>query len=339
MNYYRTLKFIICLAFCLNLVSYSKSKNKKNYNADIIVYGDTSGGVAAAVTAARKGKSVILISQYKHLGGMTSSGLGWSDIGNDKILGGISREFYHKLYLHYQKKSAWEWEKKEDYPNKGQGVPALNPETQLASTFEPKVAEKVFDDMVKEAGVKIVYGHIDTERKVLKKGKRIQAIYLEDGTTLSGKFFIDASYEGDLLPLAGISFVIGRESNKEFNETGNGITGPLWGNQLRMRIDPYVKKGDPSSGLLPGVNPTMGGNKGDGDHRLQAYCYRMVLTDNPKNRIPIKKPKGYNEADYEILFRSIEVGQKGRFFKTTMVPNRKTDGNNASGISCDFISI
>ena len=214
---------------------------------------------------------------------------------------------------------------------------ALNPKTELASTFEPKVAEAVFDAMVKEAGVKVVAGRIDLKRGVIKQGKRITTLLLEDGQAIKGKMFIDASYEGDLLAKAGVSFVVGRESNEKFNETGNGITGPRWGNQLPNGIDPYVVIGDPSSGLLPGVNPDMGGEKGDGDHRFQAYCYRMVLTDVEANRVPITKPKSYNEADYEILFRAIEAGQKGRFFKTTMVPNRKTDANNASGISCDYI--
>ena len=131
--------------------------------------------------------------------------------------------------------------------------------------------------------------------------------------------------------------MIGRESNSLFNETGNGNTGPAKKNQLRKGIDPYRIKGDPKSGLLPGVNPDMGGKKGEGDHRLQAFCYRMVLTDAEDNRIRIEKPKGYNENDYELLFRSIEAGQKWGFFKTSPMPNRKTDSNNVGGISTDFI--
>ncbi len=306
-------------------------------SADVVVYGDAPGGVTAAVQAARMGKKVILISQYGHLGGMTSSGLGWSDIGNDSILGGIAHEFYHRLYQHYQNPDAWTHESQETFPNKGQGVPALNPKTKLASTFEPKVAELVFDQMVREAGITIVQGRIDLKAGTRKEGHRITALLLEGGLVVQGKMFIDASYEGDLLAMAGVSFVTGRESNATYNEKGNGITGPRGGNQLPNKIDPYLIKGDPKSGLLPGVNPGMGGQAGDGDHRFQAYCYRMVLTDVPSNRLPITKPNDYNPGDYEILFRAIEVGQKGRFFKTTLVPNRKTDANNASGISCDWI--
>jgi hypothetical protein len=309
------------------------------HEADVVVYGDASGGVTAAVQAARMGRSAILVSQYGHLGGLTSSGLGWSDIGNEAILGGLSREFYHQVYLHYQKPGAWVQEKRADFKNQGQGVPALNDKTALASTFEPKVAEAVFDAMAGEAGVQIIKGRLDLKHGVLMDGRRITAIRLEDGTRIKGRMFIDASYEGDLLPLAGVSFVAGRESNAAFAEQGNGNTGVARKNQLPNGIDPYVVKGDPSSGLLPGVNPDLGGNKGDGDHRLQAYCYRMCLTNAPENRVMIGKPEGYDEADYEILFRAIEAGQGGGFFKTSPVPNHKTDSNNTGGISTDYIGM
>ncbi|MFZ9936583.1 MAG: FAD-dependent oxidoreductase [Luteolibacter sp.] len=304
---------------------------------DVVVYGDASGGVTAAVQAARMGKKAVLVSQYGHLGGLSSSGLGWSDIGNNAILGGLAREFYHRLYRHYQDDKAWTHEARADYGNAGQGVPALDPKTELASTFEPKVAESIFDALIREAGVRVIRGRLDLKRGVIKEGRRITGIRLEDGSVIEGRMFIDASYEGDLLPGAGVSFVIGREANSEFDEKGNGITGPLPKNQLPNGIDPYVIQGDPASGLLPGVNPHMGGEVGDADHRLQAYCYRMVLTDVEANRVPVPKPENYNEKDYEILFRAIEAGQKHGFFKFSMMPNRKTDSNNTGGISTDFI--
>ena len=135
-----------------------------------------------------------------------------------------------------------------------------------------------------------------------------------------------------------MSFVTGRESNAEFDEQGNGNTGVARGEPTsRTASIPTSSQGDASSGLLPGVNPDIGGEKGDGDHRLQAYCYRMCLTDVPDNRVMIDKPEGYDEADYEILFRAIEAGQKGGFFKTSPMPNRKTDTNNTGGISTDYI--
>ncbi|MFU8780221.1 MAG: FAD-dependent oxidoreductase [Kiritimatiellia bacterium] len=305
--------------------------------ADVVVYGDASGGVMAAVQAARMGKRAVLVSQYGHLGGMTSSGLGWTDIGNDRILGGLAREFFHRLYLHYQQPEAWQQENCSAFKNEGQGGPALNADTELACTFEPKVAEHVFDALVSESDVQVVKGRLDLAAGVIKEGKTIVAIRLEDGTIIRGKMFIDASYEGDLLPGAGVPFVVGRESNEEFQEQHNGNTGVAAENQLPDGIDPYVVPGQPASGLLPGVNPDLGGEKGQSDLRLQAYCYRMVLTDAPQNRVSIEKPANYDERDYEILFRAIEAGQQGEFFKISPMPNRKTDSNNNRGISTDFI--
>ena len=154
------------------------AKAQSPFQAGVVVYGDASGGVVSAVQVARMGKSVILVSQYGHLGGLTSSGLGWSDIGNDAIIGGISEEFYHRLYQHYQKNEARTQESRATFPNKGHGVPALNPKTELASTFEPKVAEKVFDEMAREAGVRIIKGRIDLKKGTAKKGTRITALRL-----------------------------------------------------------------------------------------------------------------------------------------------------------------
>lgn len=319
------------------LLTFSGVSPAADHKADVVVYGDASGGVTAAVQAARMGKNVILVSQYGHLGGLTSSGLGWSDIGNDAILGGLSRDFYHAAYLHYQKDESWNLQKRDVFPAMAQGTLAFNPKNELASVFEPKIAEDILDAMAKEAGVKIIKGRLDLKKGVMMDGKRISKIVLEGGDSIEGEMFIDASYEGDLLPLAGVTFTIGREANAKYGETGNGITGVAKKNQLPKGIDPYVVKGDASSGLLAGVNPDMGGEVGDGDDKLQAYCYRMVLTDAPENRIMIEKPKNYNEADFEILFRSIEAGQKWGFFKTSMIPNSKTDSNNTGGFSCDLI--
>ncbi len=308
-----------------------------DYRADVVVYGDAAGGVTAAVQAARMGKGVILVSPFGHLGGMTASGLGWTDIGNPAILGGLSREFYHRVYRHYQDDVAWVHEGRADYDGECQGFPLVDHENQLASTFEPKVAESILDGMASEAGVQIVHGRLDLDRGVTMGAADIQCLHLDDGSTVSGKMFIDASYEGDLLAAAGVSSVMGRESNADYGETCNGITGPREGNQLPDGIDPYVVQGDPSSGLLPGVNPELRGDVGEGDDLLQAYCYRMVLTDVEANRLPVPKPDNYDEADYELLFRTIGAGYDGPFFKTTLVPNRKTDGNNIGGISCDYI--
>jgi lysophospholipase L1-like esterase len=305
---------------------------------DVVVYGGTSGGVIAAVQASRSGKSVVLVSPTTHLGGLTTSGLGWTDLGKTSILGGLSREFYHRLYLHYQQGSAWTWQSQASFGNAGQGGPAFNATLEIASVFEPKVGEAVFNQLLAEQSVTLVTGRLDLDDGVVMNAGKIAHIRLEDGREFGGKMFIDASYEGDLLPGAGVSFTVGREANATYGETVNGIQAvAATKNQLRDNIDPYVVPGNAGSGLLPGVNASSGGTDGSADTRLQAYCFRMVLTDVAANRVTIPQPPGYNEADYELLFRSIEAGQTSGFFKFDLMPNRKTDSNNTGGISTDFI--
>jgi hypothetical protein len=319
----------LLLSLALSLPLFSAGKPH-----DIVVYGGTSGGIIAAIQAAKSERSVVLVSPTPYLGGLTTSGLGWTDLGSDSILGGLSRDFYTRVYQHYQNDDAWKWEKRVDYRNQGQGQAALNPKTRLASVFEPSVATAVFDAMLKEHGVTVVTARLDLKNGVVMDGKRIQKIRTEDGREFAGKIFIDATYEGDLLPGAGVSFTTGRESNATYNETVSGIqTKGAVKNQLPDGIDPYLRPGDPASGLLPGVNPDAGGEDGQGDHRLQAYCFRMCLTDSPENRVTIGKPEGYDEAAYEILFRAIEAGQSRDFTKFSLMPNRKTDSNNTGGIS------
>lgn len=306
---------------------------------DVVVYGGTSGGVIAAVQSAKSGKSVVLISPTAHLGGLTTSGLGWTDLGESSILGGLSREFYHRIYLHYQDDSAWNWQTK-NLNMGGQGAPAFNATTEIASVFEPKVAEAVFGQLLAEESVPVITGRLDLDDGVVMSAGKISHLVLEDGREFSGKMFIDASYEGDLLPGAGVSFTTGREPNAAQGETFSGIqTARATKNQLRDGIDPYVIPGDPDSGLLPGVNATAGGVDGAGDHRLQAYCFRMVLTDVAANRVAVAQPPGYDEDDYELVFRSIEAGQTSGFFKLDLMPNRKTDSNNTGGISTDYIGM
>lgn len=316
----------------------------KTTAADVVVYGDASGGVIAAVQAARMGKNVTLISQFGHLGGLSSSGLGATDMGDVRIIGGMSKEFYHRIYLYYLKDEAWQTQTRQDFPRRNPKQGGGNPNTienqqQLASCFEPKVAERIFNQLFAESGVHIIKGRIDLKDGITMNDKRIITIQLEDGQRIEGNMFIDASYEGDLMALANVSFMIGREANAEFGEDHNGNTGPLKTNNLPDGIDPYLVKGDPNSGLIPDVNPDMGGKVGDADYRLQAFCYRMVLTDAEANRIAIEKPANYEEARYEILFRAIEAGQSRNFFKVTPMPNNKTDSNNLGGISTDYIGM
>ena len=324
------------LVLCILAVSLPARAETRDF--DIVVYGGTSGGITAAVQGARMGKSVVLISPTTHLGGLSTSGLGLTDLGQDAILGGLSREFYHRLYVHYQSNSAWNWQTRSSYTASGQNTPAFNNTTQIASVFEPKVAEAIFSALLSEHAVPVIRGRLDLDIGVVMEGARITALRLEDGRVYRGRMFIDATYEGDLLPGAGVSFTVGREANTLYGETIDGVqVARSSGNQLPNGIDPYLQPGVPASGLLPGLEATAPEPDGTGDHRLQAYCYRMVLTDVAANRRPIAQPAGYDERDYELLFRAIAAGQTSGFFRLSLMPNRKTDSNNQGGISTDYI--
>jgi FAD dependent oxidoreductase len=308
--------------------------------SDVVVYGGTSGGVAAAVQAARLGKSVVLIEPTHRLGGLSSGGLGQTDIGNKEAIGGIAREFYRRIRRHYENPSAWKWQTRSDYQSAGQS--RFQPDEDTMWTFEPSVALQVFQNLIREQKVTVVYG----ERLDLKGGVavtrskpwRILSIRTESGRTFRGRMFIDATYEGDLMAQAGVTYTVGREANSQYGETLNGVqTRQATKHQLRPGIDPYVRKGDPSSGLLPGIDPSGPGREGGGDDRVQAYCFRMCLTDQPGNRLPVLKPEGYDERDFELLFRNFEAGFNGVPWNNSRMPNHKTDINNNHGFSTDYL--
>jgi hypothetical protein len=301
---------------------------------DVVVYGGTSGGVAAAVQAARMGRSVVLIEPGKHLGGLSSGGLGMTDSGNRAAIGGISREFYQRLRGHYEQDSAWRQEKRSDYRFFKPGEDAL-------WRFEPHVAEKVFGDLIREAKVPVVLGErLDLKKGVTREGTRLAAITMESGKTFRGRVFIDATYEGDLMAKAGVSYTVGREANSVYGETLNGVqTRRAVSHQFLKPVDPYVKPGDPSSGLLPGVHGGPPGEEGQGDKRVQAYCFRMCLTDDPGNRLPFPKPGGYDPMRYELYLRYILAGWRDVWGNHQLMPNRKTDTNNHGGFSTDNIGM
>lgn len=279
---------------------------------DIVIYGGTAAGIIAAVQAKLMGKSTVVIEPSQRIGGLTSGGLGDTDVGMKQAIGGLSLEFYKRVARKYSQDGA-RW------------------------LFEPKVALEVLEDMVAENNIEVIYGErLDLKDAVTKQGLEIISIRMESGNLYQGKVFIDASYEGDLMGKSSVSYFVGREPNSQYGETLNGIQPGDELNELPGGIDPYVIKGVPSSGLLLRVNAHRGGNVGDGDNKLQAYNFRMCLTNNPGNRMEIEKPEGYNEADYEILFRAIEQGQNSKFFKLNMVTPDKTDSNNNSGISTDY---
>jgi len=300
---------------------------------DLVVYGGTSAGVASVVQATRMGKTAILIEPSKHIGGLTSGGLGWTDSGNKAVIGGVAREFYQRVKKHYDKPEAWVHEKAEDYK-------LYRPTEDAMWTFEPKVAEAILRDMLKEAKVEVVLGErLDRAKGVKLDGKRIVSIAMESGKTFAGKMFIDATYEGDLMAAAGVSYTVGREANKQYGETLNGVA-VAWNKHnhlFKVNVDPYVKPGDKSSGLLPFIEAGPIPADGEEDHRLQAFCYRMCMSRVPANRVPFPKPADYDEKLYELLLRNFEAGDLRFPMKPDMMPNGKTDTNNNCAVSTDFI--
>src|SRR5437773_3522109 len=232
---------------------------------DVVVYGGTSGGVTAAVQAARMGKRVVLIEPGRHLGGMTSSGLGWVDMGKPEIVGGLAREFFHRVYVHYQSDDAWKYGTRQQFAGApAQHTKAVDPNNELMWLLEPHVAERVFDDLAREANVTVVLAErLNLNDGVTKEGSRIKSIRMESGSRFAAGIFIDASYEGDLMAKTGVRYTRGREGNGVYGETINGIqSAKALKNQLPSGIDPYVVKGDPTSGLLPFINRDTGGPDG-----------------------------------------------------------------------------
>ena len=307
--------FPFLIATCLLAVA--RVSGAAVVDADVVVYGATSGGVSAAVAAARLGKSVALLSLNNHVGGMTASGLSVTDIGpgNDtSYVTGISREFYKRVGAAYGS-------------------------TNLVIWFEPHVAETVFWQMLSEAGVNIYSNRLLVSATMVSN--RITQITMEDGSIFRAKQFIDTTYEGDLIAAAGVTFTWGREGTNAYNESLAGIRS-LGGT---YSYDPYVVPGNPASGLLPHVQTNTGGNVGDGDKRLQAYNFRLCLTQNATNKIAITAPTNYSAANYELVRRYVtnrlaadgSVSLSSLIHIQQIIPNGKTDINANGELSTDWV--
>ncbi|MDR1284303.1 MAG: FAD-dependent oxidoreductase [Opitutaceae bacterium] len=315
-------------------------------NADIAIYGATSAEVMAAVQARRMGKTVVLLEPGQHIGGMATSGLQTTDIGRREVIGGLAREYYQRAYAWYLSPRAWLSETRADYIPKHRDT--FYEAQKMQFFIEPHVAENLFNEFLREHGVDVIFGErldrtppsggttATAPAAVRKEGPRITTIRMESGRTLSARMFIDATYEGDLMAAAGVRHMLGREPNSRFDETLNGIRC-----QAPTRVDPYVRRGEPASGLLPGIEPAQPGADGTGDRRIQAYNFRVCLTDVSGNRLPIPWPDNYDAAHYELLARELEEKADhfpGRsLFKLSPLPNRKTDSNNHGFFSTDFI--
>ena len=313
----------------------------QTYRADVIIYGGNASAIIAAVQVKKMGKSVIVLCPETHLGGLTSGGLGFTDTGNKEVIGGLARDFYRRIYDHYQVDKNWNWQAKSSFGNKGQGTVAMDGAMRTMWLFEPHAAEQVFEDYVKEFTL-IVHRNewLDRSAKgIQKKNNTIQSIRTISGKTYIGSMFIDATYEGDLMALAGVDFHVGREANSVYGEQWNGVQVGVFqhGHYFKKPISPYRIEGDPSSGLLPEVSPEIPGPNGSGDNKIQAYCYRMCLSDHPANRIPFEKPANYDPARYTLYARVFASGWRETFDKFDLLPNRKTDTNNHGPFSTDFI--
>ncbi|OIR15068.1 FAD dependent oxidoreductase [mine drainage metagenome] len=277
-------------------------------DADICIYGGTAGGVVAAIQAASDGHSVVLLEPGHRIGGVTGSGLGFTDIGNKAAIGGLAREFFHRVGRRYGVDETW--------------------------TFEPHVAIEVFETWAQQSGVDVHVRQFIAAVEITNL--RLRAIRTESGLVVRAKVFIDASYEGDLMARAGVSYTVGRESNATYDETLNGAQ-VLDGHQFDLPVSPYVIEGDPTSGILPGID-TGSVEIGVGDGRLQAYCFRMCLTDDPRNRIPFPKPEHYDRRLYTLLDRYLRAGWRDVFRKFDRLrTGTKTDTNNHGAVSTDFI--
>jgi hypothetical protein len=304
------------LLMLVTALAYTASAAIQSY--EVVVYGGTAGGVAAAVAAAREGAKVVLLEPGRHLGGMTSGGLGKTDHGRQNTIGGISLEFYQRLGKHYGTEEAW--------------------------LFEPHVAEQTLRAMAAEAGVQVLYGHRLKERGgVRKKGLRILTIRMENGAEFAAKTFIDSTYEGDLMAFAGVTFAWGREGREQYGEEFAGVR-PLDRHHFHT-FPPGVQARGADGKLLPEIGSQPRGEIGAGDRKVQTYNYRMCLTDDPANRIEFAKPAGYDPKRFTLLAHNIEAiaKQKGRtpimrdLMIVSRMPNHKTDINNYGGFSTDFI--
>ncbi|KAG6358546.1 hypothetical protein INS49_012063 [Diaporthe citri] len=301
---------------------------------DVVVYGSTSGAVATAIQSSRLGRSVALVSPVKHIGGIQINGLGATDIDNQaefqnsNTLGGLNLELHQRISRHYGrlKRLNEVVEKKLKDPD--------------VWRFEAKVAEQIIREWLAEnPSITVIKSRLVDKYAVEKDGAVIEALHLENGQRISGKVFVEASYEGDLLAACSISWTRGRESSATYSESLAGVRAETTYRQIDVHVDPYITPKDPSSGLLYGISSEPFGTPGDGDLHLQAYSYRVLLTDDPENLVPFTKPDGYDPAHFELHRRFSTAG--GEFYNPSKrLPGGKTDLIGSEGaLSTDLLGM
>ncbi|MBJ2175958.1 FAD-dependent oxidoreductase [Aureibaculum sp. A20] len=340
-NKYQLILTILMIG-CLLLTGCTPKEDSKNYDADVVIYGGTSAAITTAVQLKRMGKTVLIVCPEKHIGGLSTSGLGFTDLGNKSVIGGISKEFYQSVYNHYQDEKAWNWQPRNEYGNEGQGTTAIDDSTKTMWTFEPHVAEKIFEDMVKKYNIEILRDKwLDREKGVEMKDGKIVSITMLDGEKYTAKVFVDGTYEGDLMAAAGVNYHVGREANSVYNEEWNGVQKEIFHhshNFADRKISPYIIEGDSTSGVLPFISADPPGEQGQGDNKVQAYNYRLCTTNAEGNVVAFEKPENYNPADYELLRRVFKSGRYS-MFGGGKIPNHKRDVNNVGPFSSDNIGM
>jgi len=313
--------------------------NPETVERDLVVYGSSPAALTAAIEAKAMGRSVVIVSPETRIGGLTTGGLGQTDIGNKAAFGGLALAFYREVAGLYRAPESWTWQPRSAYLPDGQCAGTKGEDSMW--TFEPSAALKILEGWERRHALDIRRGErLDRgPGGVERKDGCIVAFRTLSGDVYRGKVFVDATYEGDLMAAAGVSSHIGREDNSVYGETLNGAQPKQGYHHFNADVSPYVKAGDPASGLLPGIESEPLGAEGAGDRRVQAYCFRMCLTDATANRIPFAKPSAYDARRYELLLRNLEGARKfeGQPWINSKMPNRKTDTNNRTGCSTDFI--
>jgi len=308
----QTLPFSITCLITMVLTWVLPAASAEEITADVVVYTATASGVTAGVAAAREGMDVVLVEPGMHVGGMLSGGLGHSDVlGQENIIGGLAAEVFRRMARHYGKEAIKD-----------------------AFDFEPHVAEDTLKEMLREVGVRVVFGQRVVA--VTKEGSRITAMKTQDGSIFVGSVFIDAGYEGDLMAKAKVSYTVGREGRDKYGETLAGRMELLPGShQFKCAVSPW-RDGKLLSFITPQSQLV---DTGQGDGKFQAYCFRLCLTDRPDNQIPISKPNNYNPDDYELLRRYyLACGDKVRRpLGIGRLPNDKCDLNSTGPVSTNLL--
>lgn len=330
---------LFLLFFLISTLFFSTSYSN-NLEYDICVYGETASGVISAIECARMGNKVVLISKNNHVGGMATSGLTATDMNSRTLVGGLTREFYGEIYKYYLNPNVWKNQTRDEFMESTlkRTYTGRDEKLKIQWVYESHVAEGIMLRMLKKAGVDIIFNkRLDLNKDIIRENKKLISIPLEDGNWVSAKIFIDSSYEGDLLARSGVSYTYGRESSAQYGESLNGIR---YNNVDKVfPISPYIEENNPNSGLLPFIEPKLWGNDGDADKRTQAYCYRVTLTNDKKNRVKIKKPKNYNRLWYEIIARRLKHNptlKLTQIITITPMPNKKTDTNHLDFIGASY---